>query len=302
MVRVIPWRAIGAVATALTTFTIAAPAIACAVCGAGDPTLNVTGTEKPYAGRLRISGDLRAGGASAGAGAARVDLREQRLDLGLAYAPIASLFLTLSVPLLHRDATSLDGSRSDAWTPGDVDLRAKGFVWRAQRGPFAHGLALMGGIRAPTAPVQRGAGGMPLPAALQPGGSSVTPLAGASYDLRRGPWFFYASATLFVPFAVRGGAHACDVLRTSTSLQYQPHRVIATRLGLDGRLESSAVTDRTSDPNAGGFIGYVSPEIVVSPKSDLVLIVGARFPALQALRGAHREDTIVSIGAAYDLR
>ncbi|APR82981.1 Hypothetical protein A7982_08330 [Minicystis rosea] len=298
----IPWRALGAGAAALTILIHATPAAACAVCGAGDPTLNVSGTEKPYAGRLRISGDFRAGGASTGAGEARVDLHEQRLDLGLAYAPLASLFLTLSVPLLHREAAHIDGSRSNAWTPGDVDLRAKGFVWRGQRGPFAHGLALVGGLRLPSAPVQKGADGMPLSAALQPGGSSVTPLAGASYDLRRGPWFFYASATFFVPFAVRDGAHACDALRTSVSLQYQPHRAIATRLGLDGRLESSAVTDRMSDPNAGGFIGYVSPEIVVSPISDLVLIVGARFPALQALRGVHREDTIISIGAAYDLR
>ncbi|MFT3774708.1 MAG: hypothetical protein QM820_55865 [Minicystis sp.] len=295
-------RSLGAVAAALLAFVGARPARACAVCGAGDPTLNVAGTEKPYDGRLRISGDLRAGGARVGSGAGQIDVHEQRLDLGVAYAPVASLFLTLSVPLLHRDAADGGGMRKGAWTPGDVDLRAKGFILRSLRGGFTHEVALLGGIRLPTAPVQSGPSGMPLPAALQPGGSSVTPLAGASYDLRRGPWFFYASATFFVPFAVRGGTHACDSLRVSTSLQYQPHRVIATRLGLDGRLESSAVTDRASDPNAGGFIGYVSPEIVVSPKSDLVLLVGARFPLLQALRGVHREDTIVSIGAAYDLR
>jgi hypothetical protein len=295
-------RTLGA-AAALVVFAMARPSAACAVCGAGDPTLNAAGTEKPYAGRLRLSGDVRLGGARVGAaGADLIELREQRLDLALAYAPIAPLFLTLAVPVLHRAVTSAGTMRSDAWSPGDVDLRAKGFVLRSLRGSVTHELALSGGLRLPTAIVQKDAAGAPLPAALQPGGSSVTPLAGAAYDARRGPWFFYASATFFVPYAVRSGAHACDVLRASASLQHQPHRAIATRLGFDVRLESSAVNDGRADPNAGGFLGYVSPEILVSPKTDVVLVVGARFPVVQALRGLHREDAIVSLGAAWDLR
>lgn len=292
-----------AVAAALLAFTTARAAAACAVCGAGDPTLNAAGTEKPYAGRLRLSADARLGGARVGAaGAGLFELREHRLDLVLAYAPIAPLFLTIDVPVLHRGVTSGGAAHSDAWSPGDVDVRAKGFILRALRGRVTHELALVGGLKLPTAIVQRDAGGAPLPAALQPGGSSVTPLAGAAYDARRGPWFFYASATFFVPFAVRSGAHACDVLRASASVQHQPHRAIAARLGFDARLESSAANDARADPNAGGFVGYVSPEILVSPKTDLVLVVGARFPVVQALRGLHREGPIVSIGAAYDLR
>ena len=133
-------------------------------------------------------------------------------------------------------------------------------------------------------------------------GSAVTPLAGLSYDVRRGPWMLYTSLTFFVPFAVRSGAHACDVLRASTSVQAQPHRRVATRLGFDVRLESSAAGDKQSDPNAGGFIGYLSPEVVVSPMTDLLVIAGARFPVVQALRGDHREDAIASLGVAYDLR
>ena len=218
-----------------------------------------------------------------------------------AYAPTSSLFLSVALPLLQREARYGSGARSSAWAPGDVELRAKGFVLRSRRGPFTHELALAGGLRLPSAPVQRGEGGASLPAALQPGGSSITPLGGASYSLRRGPWFFYASATFFLPFAVRDGFHACDSLRTSATIQHQPHRIVAARVGFDTRIEASALNDGARDPDSGGFIGYVSPEILVSPVNDLVLLVGARFPVIQALRGDHREGPILSVGALIDL-
>lgn len=292
-----------ALAAALLCAVSARTAAACAVCGAGDPTLNAAGTERPYAGRLRLSADLRAGGARVGErGAGLLMLREQRLDLSVAYAPTAPLLLTIDLPGLHRRVTSGAGDRADAWTPGDVDLRVRGFILRAARGAFTHEVALVGGLKLPTAPLAAGPSGAPLPPALQPGGSSITPLAGAAYDARRGPWFFYASAAFFLPFAIRTGAHACDVLRASASVQYQPRPAFAARLGLDARIESSAANDARADPDAGGVLGYVSPEVLVSPATDLVLVFGARFPAAQALRGAHREDTIVSIGVAYDLR
>jgi hypothetical protein len=295
----LPPRALLLLAAIAITLAIPRSARACAVCGAGDPTLTVAGTETPYAGRLRLSGDLRAGGARVRA----LDLHEQRLDVAIAYAPLPAMFLTLSVPVLHRSVAEIDRrAASDAWTPGDVDARVKGFVLRRREGALTHDLALLGGVRLPSALVQKGAHGEPLPAALQPGGSAVTPLAGASYDLRRGPWMLYTSATFFVPFAVRAGAHACDVLRASVTAQAQPHPRVATRVGFDARLESSAAGDTKSDPDAGGFLGYLSPEIVVSPTADLLLTAGARFPVIQALRGDHREHAIVSIGVAYDLR
>jgi hypothetical protein len=306
MVAVVPLRSLGAGAAALIALAAlgaARPAAACSVCGAGDPTLNITGAEKPYAGRLRLSADARVGGASVGATRADlIDLHEERLELALGYAPVARLYLALAMPALHRDVAYGGGRRQGRYTPGDLDLRAKWFFLQRQSGPFAHEVALTGGLRLPTAPVQRSDADVPLPAALQPGGSSVTPFGGVSYDVRRGPWLFYASTTFFVPFAVRAGTHACDVLRASTTVQYQPHRKVATRLGLDGRVESSAVTDSRTDPNAGGFIGYVSPEVLFSPTLDFVLSVSVRLPVFQALRGQHHEDTILGVGAAYDLR
>jgi hypothetical protein len=280
----------------------AAPARACAVCGVGDPTLTVAGTERPFAGRLRISGTLRLGGVRVGVpGVDEIVSTEQRFDLGAAYAPLPTLFLSLALPALHRDAVDVHRRRSSTLGLGDIELRAKYFAWQGRRGPYTHQFAIQGGLKLPTAPVQRDAEGKPFSANLQPGMGAVTPLAGAFYGFTRGPYSLFASATLYLPFAVRAGPHAGDSLRSSVSAQLQPLRSFALRFGLDTRLESSADQDGKPDPNTGGFAGYVSPEVVVSPVRDLVLQVGAHFPVLQAFRGYHREETILALGVIYDL-
>lgn len=279
----------------------AAPALACAVCGVGDPTLTVAGSERPFAGRLRLSGTLRLGGLRVGTpGLDEISLREQRFDLGLAYAPLPTLFLSLALPLLHRDTVDVQGRRAGTTGPGDVELRAKYFAWQGRKGPFSHQVAFMGGLKLPTAPLQEGADGQPLSENLQPGMGAVTPLVGAFYGFTRGPYSLFASATFYLPFAVRAGPHGGDSLRSSIAAQLQPRRAFALRFGLDTRLDSSADQNGVSDPNSGGFVGYVSPELVLSPVTDLVLQVGAHFPVLQALRGYHREGPILALGALYD--
>jgi len=99
---------------------------------------------------------------------------------------------------------------------------------------------------------------------------------------------------------VREGPHGADSLRSSISAQIQPQRSFALRFGLDTRLDSSAELNGASDPNTGGFVGHVSPELVLSPVTDLVLHAGAHFPVVQALRGYHREAPILAVGALYD--
>ncbi|MEO7330318.1 MAG: hypothetical protein ABI193_17210 [Minicystis sp.] len=105
----------------------------------------------------------------------------------------------------------------------------------------------------------------------------------------------------YPPFAVREGPRASDSLRSSVSAPVQPARAYALRFGLDTRLESGAQQEGKPDPNGGGLVGHVSPEVVVSPLPDLVVQVGAHFPVLQALGGHHREGPILAIGAGDDL-
>ncbi len=293
--------AAGAAALALALLARPGAALACAVCGCGDPTLTVMGDEKPFRGRLRLDLETRLGQVRVGEpGVDEIVLREERMEAALAYAPTPSIFLVLDLPVLHQYDFFHDGTTSNAWSPGDVELRVKGFVWRARRGAFSHQVAIQGGLKAPTGLVLRDASGAPLPAVVQPGMGAVTPSAGVFYGMGHGVWSFYASASVYLPFAVLAAAHASDSFRSSVSVQRQVGRVFAARIGLDTRLDASGELNGKSDPNSGGFIAYLSPAIVVSPVTDLLLTAGAYAPFGQALRGFHHEGTIAALGATYD--
>lgn len=301
--RAISARVAAVLFAALASLAGAATAEACGVCGSGDPTLTVMGAERAFDGRFRIAGDLRLGSSRVGAGAGEIEVREQRLEVSAAYAPTATTFLSVAFPVLRRAAEGggAHGAHKTVFTPGDVEIRAKQFVWSARKGPFVHQAAIQGGLKLPTAPVQTDAAGTPLPSVLQPGMGAITPFAGLFYGLVRGPWSLYSSATVYLPYAVREGPHASGSFRTSLSGQRQIGRAFAARLGLDTRLDSNASAGEKVDPNSGGFIGYVSPELVLSPVNDLLFVVGAHFPAVQALRGHHREGALLSFGVTYDI-
>jgi hypothetical protein len=293
-------RGAGVIAAAIALIAPRA-ARACAVCGAGDPTLTLMGSEKPFEGRLRIAGDLRLGSVWAGAPAEDViQIDEERLELDVAYAPTRTLFLSLAVPLLHRVASYHDGTSSPLFTIGDVALRAKQFIWSGRRGAFVHQVAIQGGLDTPTSPQEEGEHGVALPAVLQPGMGAVAPFVGAFYGFTRGPWSFYASAAVYLPFAVRDGPHATESFRTAASVQRQIGRVFASRIGIDTRLDGSCEAYGKPDPNSGGFVGYLSPELVVSPVTDLLLTATVRVPAVQAFHGYHHEGAIAGLGLTYD--
>jgi hypothetical protein len=296
----VKWR-VAACALALCAAGRPAVAEACSVCGCGDPTLTVMGDEKPFRGRLRLDAEVLLGQSRVGTpGADEIDLTEERVEIAAAYAPTRALFLVLAVPMLDRQAMFHDGSISKTFTLGDIEARAKGFVSSVWRGAFHHQVAIQGGIKAPTGPVERYPSGAPLPAAVQPGMGAVTPFAGVFYGLGHGVWSFYASVTVYLPFAVLAAAHSSDSFRSSASVQRQVGKVFAARLGLDTRLDASGELNGISDPNSGGFIAYLSPGLVVSPVSDLLLSAGAHVPFAQALLGYHHEGTIASLGVTYD--
>jgi hypothetical protein len=274
---------------------------ACAVCGCGDPTLTIMGDEKPFEGRARVSADLRLGHVIVGTpGVSEIGMSEGRLELSGAYAPTRSTLLVLALPLLVREASFHDRTTQRWFTVGDIELRVKQFVWTARRGRFLHQVALQGGVKAPSAPVETEDHGVALPAALQPGWGSIAPFAGIFYGFGRGAWSYFASATLYLPYAVRSSAHASDSFRASTSVQRQVGPRLAARLGVDTRLDASAEANGVPDPNSGGFVGYVSPALVVSPASDVLLAAGVHAPVVQALQGHHAEATIASLAVTYD--
>jgi hypothetical protein len=280
----------------------AAPKIAsaCAICSASDPTMSAAGAEQPFANRLRVDVEALVGGVSEGAANGRwLALDDRRLAVTLAYAPSRDLLVSLVVPTLDR--TLFDGpTHTTMLALGDVDLRVYDVAWRRD-GRTRRRLALLAGMRGPTAPVERDSFGVPLPVDLQPGCSAITPYVGAAYIVERGALSMQVSAILALPFSVRDAPHAGDSFRTSAWMQVQPTTRVATRFGVRTRIDSTGeLSPGVPDLDSGGFAGYVTSDVVMSPADDVVVSVGAAFPVVQAWLGMHRETAIASAQIAYD--
>ncbi len=269
---------------------------ACAVCATSDPTLTATGEEQPYRGRLRLDLDARQGSVTSG----DVSLDDRRAEIAVLWAPIRALEVSFAAPYLFRHVETAGGT-SDHATMGDVELRARYLAYES-RGSFGlRRFGLIGAVKAPTAPLEYDARGVLLASTLQPGCGSIAPTLGAYFTQSRSQWSAYVSGSLFLPFSVRDGPHASDSGRLSAHVQFQPTANFAGRLGVFGRLDASGqLAQNADDPNSGGFIGYVTSEVVVSPISDVVVTAGVFFPVIEALRGAHHESAIVALTLAHD--
>jgi hypothetical protein len=55
------------------------------------------------------------------------------------------------------------------------------------------------------------------------------------------------------------------------------------------------------DPDGRGFIGYLSPDVLYSPTTDVVVQLGVRAPVLNLLSGQVRNTPILQAAVAYDL-
>jgi hypothetical protein len=108
-----------------------------------------------------------------------------------------------------------------------------------------------------------------------------------------------AAAALYLPFAVRSRPHAGSAFRASAALTFAPHEKVALRWGVQAKLEASTESNGVDDPNSGGFLGFITTELVIAPADRWTCSVGGYFPALQLLRGAHRQGTIGGASVAY---
>ena len=281
---------------------------ACAVCGAGEKTLPTNGAEVAFAGRKRATLDLRAASFETSDRALRV--AELRAEPGLAMAVGPATILAADVPVLRR-SLAIGGrprdrqvpatSPSSAVIPGDAELRVAHTAWKSAPALVTQRLTISAGVKLPSAPLEHDPSGALVPPDLQPGCGSIVPLVGLSYAWTSSIWSAWTSASLLFPVEVRAGSHPGDSLRGSFTLQLQPARVLATRLGVFGRLDSTGELDGEPVKGSGGASVYVAPEIALSPTQDVVISAGAAFPAIQAMRGyrATAPVLLASIGVDF---
>jgi hypothetical protein len=295
------WKSCGALVP-VTLLLLSPPARACASCACGDPTLTSMGTEQPFSGRMRVAAVTRAWGQTVGEEALdAVTLRELRVDVSAAYAPLPWLMLSATLPLQARTLRDVSLTREQAVGPGDLEVSAKLFVFRDRAFSPDHLLAVLVGSELPTSPTLRDEQGAPLSIDAQLGTGSVDPFVGLAYTAFRGSWSFVASATGTLPTQGRLGFRAGASLRSTLATQFQPSTSWALRLAADTRLEAASTTFGVRDTDGSGFIGYLSPELLISPSTDFILQLGVRVPVLNLLSGRVQQTPILQAAVAFDL-
>lgn len=275
---------------------------ACATCACGDPTLTSMGTEQPFSGRTRLATTFRAWGLTMGDEALNaVSIRELRMDVSAAYAPLSWLILSATLPLQTRSLKDVSLMRERGWGPGDLEVSAKMYLFRDRAFSPDHLISVLVGAELPTSPTLRDEQGQPLSLDAQLGTGSWDPFAGLAYTGFRGEWSFIASATGYLSTRGRYGFRAGTALRTTLAAQYQPNPKWALRLAADTRLEGNSDRHGVPETEGSGFIGFLSPDVLFSPATDVVLQLGVRAPLLNLLNGRVRQSPILQAAMAYDL-
>ena len=100
---------------------------------------------------------------------------------------------------------------------------------------------------------------------------------------------------------LREGFRAGASLRTTLAAQLQPGPRWALRLAVDGRLEGPSDLLGVPDPVGSGVLAFVSPDVLFSPVTDVVLELGVRVPVLNLLHGHVRQSPILQASVVYDL-
>lgn len=285
---------------AVTGFVSPLTSWACATCTVGDPSLTVMGTEKNFAGRWRLSTDFLYRDETIGiAGVNQRKVSESRIALGISYAPTKDSVLSAQLPMVRKELTNINLATAEQTAVGDISLSVKQFLYQDK--PRHHAAGWLAGLRLPTGQEQHDDQGKPLDVDVQPGAGNWAPSLGGWYGYYHFPWFGYFSSTVHYPVG-EGYADFTEgaALLTTAVLQYAPNYTVALQLGLDTRWSEKHRYADVADEDSGGFIGFLSPGIVINIAEDLLLHATVQVPVLDQLHGEHEENTVYRLSLTYD--
>jgi hypothetical protein len=271
---------------------------ACVTCAVGDPTRTVMGTGQALSGRVRLLGEYRYRSERFGQDMDAEAVSESRLVLGAAWSPTDWVTLSLTAPLVNRRVEYADLSANEVTNLGDVEVLARFTVLRA-RSMGRHQLGLSAGVQLPTA-LRQETGGPRNSLEAQAGVGALTGSAGVFYMFSKAEWSVFVSASGRV--STRGWERFLSgpVFLASAHLQVQPASWIGLRLGVDARVSGANTFGDLSDPNSGGTVLMLSPGLLLSPVTDLIIHAGAGVTVANALRGAQSDPVSAMAGVTYD--
>jgi hypothetical protein len=309
MTRTSPLRRALAVAAHLALLGAASPALACSVCGSGDPLLTST-DPAALTGRLRLQLDtewLQVEAGSAADPGATERLTQGSLRLNAAWRATEALAVSATLPVVRKTVDRVGAGVttrvSSATGLGDAELAARYAFWRgvALGAGRAVELAVSAGTSVPTGPNDLAAGGERIDEHGQPGTGSFGPFAGLHACIQQGAWVGFASLSGRLR-TENGHAYTYGpALLWSLHAQYFPARRVAVDLGLDGRAAGADRAGGSAVPETGGTVWSVAPAVYVGLGQAPWLFVRGQVPLVARLRGAQELSPSVVAGLQYQL-
>jgi hypothetical protein len=295
-------------ALAVAALLAAAPALACSVCGCGDPLLT-SSDPAAIAGRLRLQLDteyLRMDAGNEADPSLTDRLTQWTVRLNVVYRPTDALSLTATLPFVSKDLRTVGGAStpaSDATGLGDVEIAARYALWRDVHLGIGRvqELSITAGTSTPTGPNDVRSGGERIDEHGQPGTGAWGPFAGLAYRFEQGRWVAFGSLSGRVHSENGYGYRYGSAALWSIHGQYFPAKRVALDLGLDGRY---AATDRDSGgavPNTGGTVLAVAPGAYLNVAGGAWVFLRGQIPVYKHFVGAQDQLPSVVTGVQYQL-
>jgi hypothetical protein len=298
----------------------AAPALACSVCGCGDPLIS-TSDPAATSGTLRLQLDgefLRIDAGTDGVPGSTDQLTQRSYRLNVAWRPIEPVTLSATLPVVSKRIRAVGNgtsvTNSDLTGIGDAELSARYTLLRSvmEEAELFHELAVSIGTAIPTGAHDAKEAGALIDPHGQLGTGGWGPFAGLHYRVERGEWTGFASLS----FRVRTEASYFDgtrykfgdALLWSLHGQYLVAHRVALDLGLDGR---DARADRMVEPdgtltsavgNTGGTLWSLAPGVYVDATAGFWIFARGQVPVVKRLLGEQDVKPSFTVGVQVLVR
>jgi hypothetical protein len=309
-VNLLRLASLGALFAAVVSPMTPSRALACSVCGCGDPLLT-SSDPAAITGTLRLQLDTEYLRVDAGneADPTKTDqLTQWSYRLNAVYRPIDKLSLTATLPVVSKTIKTVGGGTStpmsDVTGLGDVEVAARYALWRAVDLGVGRvqELAVTAGTSLPTGANDLRVDGERIDEHGQPGTGAWGPFAGVAYRFEQGSWVGFGS--------VSGRVHSTNGFHYtygsaalwSVHGQYFPVKRVAIDLGVDGRHAAADELAGAPVENTGGTVIAAAPGVYFNATGSAWLFVRGQIPFYKSFRGVQDQLPSVITGIQYQVR
>ena len=302
-------RRLAPLVAALALALAARPALACSVCGCGDPLVGV-GQQAAPKGTLGFELDgqwlsQKAGGDVEGT----LDLLNQWSTLvTVSYTPVERLNLYVTLPWVWKEMQNQDEAGARTVTSnlngfGDMQFGLRWFFWEHLDllNQVRHSLSVSASTSAPTgnnSAVDENGDRVDEHGQIGTGGWG--PSLGLFYRLQGDVWSAYAGVWgLYRTVNSYGYRFGAAALWTA-AVQYQPLPWLALGLAVDGRSAGSDVDNGVDVENTGGLVLAAVPAVYANVFPGGWLLAKAQLPFATALNGIQTIGPVVTMGFRFE--